>query len=89
MKITTEHYAQLNALVRRVVEKVGREQVKAHREGLKDDPRVIDIEKRFRWDFVYAVPYAERGPIIDAVYKYADDSHIDTALRKIVKELGV
>lgn len=40
--------------------------------------------KRYRWDLSYA---AKLSPFISSViYKYADDSHVDTALKKIVKE---
>ena len=45
-----------------------------------------DWKKRFRWDLLYSTPYVDRAPWFDAVYKYANDDHIDTVLRKITKE---
>ena len=41
--------------------------------------------KRHRWDLFYAAGLL--AWICDNVYIYADDEHIDTALRSIVKEL--
>lgn len=44
-----------------------------------------DTAKRHRWDLCYA---ARLSPWICAnIYSYADDTHIDTALRSIVSEL--
>ena len=45
-------------------------------------------EMRFRWDLVWSVPNIVRHPIFDRMYKYAHDSHVDTALRRIVKEIS-
>lgn len=39
--------------------------------------------KRYRWDLIYAVPSAPRHLLFAVFYKYLDDSHIDTALRRI------
>ena len=43
-------------------------------------------QKRFRWDLLYSVPYAIRVVWFDRIYKYANDEHIDTALRRYVAE---
>lgn len=46
-----------------------------------------DIEKRLRWDCLYA---AGLTPFIcDNLYSYLNDDHIDTALKNIIKELGI
>jgi hypothetical protein len=51
------------------------------------------VNKRYRWDLFW---YAQRvanpfGPstkwVCDVIYPYANDDHIDTALRSIVKPL--
>lgn len=42
-------------------------------------------EKRYRWDLV--IKSGLLNFICDDLYKYLNDSHIDTALRKIVKEI--
>ncbi len=54
---------------------------------LRTDPRVKDINMRLRWDMAH---YAKLTPwFVDHVYKYANDDHIDTALRTAMTELGV
>ncbi|HTS05545.1 MAG TPA: hypothetical protein VMP68_08175 [Candidatus Eisenbacteria bacterium] len=45
-------------------------------------------ELRFRWDLVWHIQNIVRQPIFDRIYKYAHDSHVDTALRRIVKEIS-
>lgn len=81
MKIKTEHYKEML----NVLSKVDKDAVRKHKESLKQDARVKDIEKRFRWDLLYA---AKLSPwICDNLYSYLDDSHIDTALKSIIKEL--
>lgn len=43
-------------------------------------------DKRYRWDLVYA---ARLTPFIcEVLYKYLNDDHIETALRKIVPPLN-
>lgn len=42
-------------------------------------------DKRYRWDLAY-MSNSTRF-ICDVLYVYMDDTHIDTALRKIVKSL--
>ena len=47
-----------------------------------------DHEKRFRWDvFWTARRYLNGNFISDILYSYLNDDHIDTALKKIVKEI--
>jgi hypothetical protein len=40
-------------------------------------------EKRWRWDLLYAAGLSQW--ICDNLYPYANDEHIDTALRHILK----
>ena len=81
MKIKPEHYAHM-------LEAMGRAQVaqptitRAHyaANGIGKD-----TAKRHRWDLSYA---AKLTPFMcEHIYPYANDTHIDTALRAIVKEL--
>ena len=44
-------------------------------------------EKRIRWDLLWNVPHATRVVWFDAIYQYCDDTHIDTALKAVVKKL--
>jgi hypothetical protein len=81
MKIKPEHYAYMKA----EIGSISAELVAAHRRGLADLPKVKDVEKRLRWDLMHI-----RGltPWVCAnIYPYANDDHIDTALRSIMREL--
>ena len=89
MKITTEHYNQLLEAITPL-----RDNLAWHKENvLSKDERVRDINKRLRWDaFSLVAPHATPSgdwPLIDTLYKYLDDDHIDTALRKVMKELSI
>ena len=81
MKIKTEHYKEML----NVLSKVDKDAARKHKEALKQDARVKDVEKRLRWDLLYA---AKLSPwICDNLYPYLNDSHIDTALKSIINEL--
>ena len=80
MKMTTQHYAALKAIIEPLAPKIA-----AHRQYLIAEGKSKDIEKRLRWDLSYA---AKATPwICDNLYSYLNDTHIDTALRSIVAEL--
>ena len=42
-------------------------------------------DMRYRWDCLYSSPSNIRSNVISKIYEYANDDHIDTALRKITK----
>lgn len=86
MKMKTEHYATLRAAL---VPVITGEHYEAHREALKSDPRVKDLDKRLRWDALYAVSRTSAVPqgFIGSLYEYLNDDHIDTALRAIVRDV--
>ena len=75
MKITPEHFETMRAAIAPLDTEEHRAQYKSA--GLSD--------KRYRWDLSYAANLTRF--FCDTVYKYADDSHIDTALRRIVAPL--
>ena len=79
MKMSTEHYNYIKS----EITKLPRDQVLAHKELClgKDQPM------RFRWDLLYAAKLSTW--ICDNLYSYLNDSHIDTALKSIVKELEI
>ena len=69
---------------------IGIDRIKAHREyiyndALSEGSKIKDPDKRFRWDLLFAAKLSTW--LCDNVYTYADDNHIDTALRSIVKHL--
>ena len=83
MKIKDAHLQHMQ----QAIANLDRVKVLQHKEALKNDPRVKDLNKRLRWDLSYA---AKLTPwICDNLYSYLDDSHVDTALRSIVRELDL
>ena len=83
MKITPEHYEFIKSAIRN---KFTVSVVNDHRTFIENEGKAKDIDKRLRWDLLrLAVTSAW---ICATVYKYADDTHLDTALKKIVKELN-
>ena len=79
MKITPKHYAHishaLDAIKPIIVEMIPAYKAVGH------------SDKRIRWD---AARLAGLIPFIcDNVYQYANDTHVDTALRQYFNKLGV
>lgn len=60
--------------------------IAAYRQRLIEEGRSRDVEKRLRWDMMWA---AVRGTAIcDNIYNQGmHDVHIDTALKKIVRSM--
>lgn len=82
MKITLHHYAHM----RSAIAAIPADTIAAIKSHIASDPRVKDAAKRLRWDLSYAAGLTSY--ICDHVYAYADDAHVDTALRAIVRELN-
>lgn len=72
MKITNEHFLELKIAVES--SPVYPELMDYRARGLSD--------MRYRWDCVWAV-HSSLKQWFDQVYQYANDDHIDTALRRI------
>ena len=82
MKITPAHYLHMQAAIAKVATP---EKVSAHRQFIVNEGKAKDVEKRLRWDLSY---YSGLTPFIcENVYSYANDDHVDTALRQIMREL--
>ena len=82
MKIKPEHYATLKEAIRTTLSQNPTSHEVYRKEGF--------TEMRFRWDLLWASKVGEQTIsrwISDTIYEYANDEHIDTALRRIVKEL--
>jgi hypothetical protein len=79
MKIKPEHYAYMKM----AIDALPKDQVLAHKEKKLGK----DIDMRFRWDLFYAANLATW--VCDNCYSYLNDTHIDTALKRIVKELCI
>jgi hypothetical protein len=81
MKVSNDHLAALRSAVAPLDTDENRDRYRR-----RDIPRadaVQDIDKRYRWDLLYA----SRALTGDLCAAY-NDSHIDTALRAIVPALG-
>lgn len=75
MKIQPEHFEVLKSAIKIHDTEFHRERYKAA--GLSD--------RRYQWD---VLRHAGCMPFVcDTLYKYLDDSHIESALRKILKPL--
>lgn len=85
MKIKAEHYAAIKSMLSQYSHD-NREQVLAYKAlKLGKDP-----ERRFRWDlFTYARRVSSERIAMEDIYRYANDTHLDTALKKIMRELGL
>lgn len=89
MKMSAIHYADLKSRIEHLAV-----QIRMHRLDLEEQKRnpnplqfpVKDVERRLLWDAFYASR-------IQSAYGYQDfdytDTHIETAMRSIFKELGI
>ena len=83
MKITKEHYSHMKQAIAGVWTK---EKHNAHRAFIVNEGKAKDVERRLRFDWMY---YAGLTKFIcDNIYAYANDEHINTALKNIVSELS-
>lgn len=78
MKITQEHYEHMKSAMLPLADKIG-----MHRESIRHDPRIRSLDVRVAWDIARAAGLTQF--ICDTLYTYCDDSHITTALVRIVK----
>ena len=81
MKMTQAHYEALKAKVLPLVPSIP-----AHRESLKTDPNVKDLDQRVLWDVFHAAKIWRDYSCQEFDYR---DTHIETAMRAIFKELNV
>ncbi len=80
MKIKDKHYAHIVDSIRPL-----KSQFASYKNILKQDLLIKDLEKRFRWDMAYKANLLKF--ICDEIYQYANDVHIDTALRMAIAEI--
>lgn len=83
MKLSDNHFKQLQDMIRVKINTLS--------ESIEDyyaryQTNGDNWEVRFRWDLLYSITFADRDKWFREVYKYADDRHIDTGLRKIMKD---
>lgn len=80
MKIKPEHYNYMKVAMHGVKEKIP-----IYIDGMKKTYVGKNFDKRIRWDILHHTVTSRW--IVDNIYPYADDTHIDTALRSIMREL--
>lgn len=84
MKIKPEHLDEMRAgFATFLAENPG--SLAEHRRNLQ--PYAGDLDKRIRWDLLYV----SKGSawICATIYPYANDDHIDTALRQLAREFNL
>lgn len=80
MKIHPEHYEYMKTKLMTLAP-----QIQDYRDNIEAEGRARDPEMRLRWDLFYDSGLSRWA--CDVIYEYANDSHIDTALRAIMREL--
>lgn len=79
MKIKKEHYDYMFKCINE-----NKDKLPYIKENAVANPKVKDIDKYIRWA---AISYFVGSKwICDNLYSYLNDTHIDTALRQIMKE---
>jgi hypothetical protein len=86
MKIKPGHYEYMRDTITTFV-KENRHELDLHKLALANNPQVKDVGKRLRWDIAYAAGLSQY--ICDNMYPYANDEHVDTVLRNIMKEVAL
>ena len=80
MKITPEHYATIYKAIQSYIDaRPGL--VKEMLDMALTEPGVKDYKKLVRWNLCYLVIPSKW--ICDNIYPYANDDHLDTALKRI------
>ena len=83
MKIKKLHYEHMEKKVIQLKETYEKE-ILEHWKFLKNNKKAKDISLRFRWDIFHAAGLTKYA--CSTLYKYLNDTHIDTALKRITKE---
>ena len=82
MKIKPQHYQHLLNAMKPTAGKIA-----THRAFIIKEGKAKDVETRLAWDLLWAsVPSAW---VCDNLYPYMDDSHLNTAVKSILKTLEV
>lgn len=82
MKIKPDHVQHMREAIADACIRIGIERLQEHRAALAACENVNDPAMRYRWDLFRAAGLTSFA--CDTLYAYANDEHIDTALRHIV-----
>ena len=80
MKLAPIHRIRLYSLLDEIVEEHGRGALNEYRFHTSGS----DPDERFRWNLFWLIDPDFRDELLHDIYRYANDSHIDTALRQYV-----
>lgn len=84
MKVTKEHYETIKEAIKNTFPMA---EIEKHREYITTEGKAKDVSKRLRWDCLY---YARMKDLHwKDLYTYCNDSHIDTALKAIMRDLNI
>ena len=90
LKIKPDDKTILYSLLDKYVAREGRDELAKYKESLKHDPKVKDVDMRFRWDLVHGARVSigdgkgAKGHV--ELYAYMTDENIDAVLKAYVKE---
>ena len=84
MKITDFDYSYLKSALLEVKDKIP-DHIKFLNQP-ENLAKIKDFDTRLRWDW-FTAAMRGRTSFLNKMYDYLDDSHIDTALKKIIKEI--
>lgn len=88
MKINQSDYQKLKLLIQGVIKKYGIETLFSYKKAVKEDGKYLNLDKYWRWYLLHTIPLTVKINWLDLVSSYGcQDDHIDTALKKVIKEL--
>lgn len=83
MKLHPEHYDYM----KRIIDALPAVTIDNLKDNALNNGKAKDVHKFYRWHVFYMAGLSAYA--CDMLYSYADDTHIDTALKRIVKELKI
>lgn len=82
MKMKQQHYEYIKS---KMADCIGKNHYTGIVNNAKSDSRVKDLNTRIAWDCLHTCNIS--AWICDNLYSYLDDNHINTAVKRIVREL--
>jgi hypothetical protein len=86
MKMKPEDKKYLKKGIQSLINQYGIDNIRKYKESLKQSKDYKDFDVYFSWALFWAATYKDNARYL---YSYLTDDHITTALKRIVKELGV
>lgn len=88
MKMTQLHYNTLKNYIKEMVDGLG-DELSIYVKNMRKLNTNRDVEKIIRWNLYHGVRLDKQTELTKQLYEYLNDNHIDTALKRIMTELGV